>query len=388
MKIILLFLLLKVIYLQENETKCIITDYIEILNSYNILLSLSEIYHKTHFQIDLSLDHTWVYNNFYTQIKSKHVKKYNSYQGFDSDNNQTLQIEDISDNVYFYRQQIKIENFFFKTVEPKPEFGYSSIGFRYKNGDKNTTFFVVHQLKEKGMINKLIFSLVPIDYYHGKLVLGELPNDIIKYSPYKTSCAVDKVYLDWGCRISIVMVGGVTYINPVNHYAFFQTATTFIYAPETFMDFLRENVFDSYIKKNVCSYNKGKKKFVCNFDNEKQKFPNITFKIGDSYFTLSEHYLFDSSYGNKTFIIQQNTEKRMYWVLGGAFYKMNIISFDYENHSVSFYSNSSFNLLPSSSIIENKNISRQFLINFLSFTLITTCIILFISKVKSTNIMG
>ena len=60
-----------------------------ILNSYNILLSLSEIYHKTHFQIDLSLDHTWVYNNFYTQIKSKHVKKYNLYQGFDSDNNQT-----------------------------------------------------------------------------------------------------------------------------------------------------------------------------------------------------------------------------------------------------------------------------------------------------------
>lgn len=383
MKIIILFLLLKVIYLHENKTKWIITDYIEIFNSYNILISLSEIYHKTHLQMDLSLDHTWVYNGFYTQIKSKNSKKYNSYQDFDSNNNQTLQIEETSDNFYFYRQQVKIENFLFKTVEPKPELGYSSIGFKYKNRDKNTTFSVVHQLKDKGMINKLIFSLVPTDYYHGKLVLGEIPKDIIKFSTYRTSCAVDKTYLDWGCQIRTVMVNGATYINPVEHYAFFQTATTFIYAPDAFMNFLREKVFDSYIKRKVCSYNNKTKNYICNLDEEKQKFPNITIKIGESYFSLSEHELFDSIYGNKTFIIQQNKEQKMYWVLGATFYKMNIISFDYEDHIVSFYGNSSFHTLPFSYIIEEKSNSRQVLINILSVTMITTCIILIISKLRS-----
>ncbi len=123
------------------------------------------------------------------------------------------------------------------------------------------------------------------------------------------------------------------------------TEIEFIKAPEDIMKFLFYNLFEPYIKNDICTYNTYSfspftKSFSCKCNLLNDSFPSITIMLGNYGFILGYKDLFKQVFNSCTLIIQNDENSKDSYIIGYSFITKYVSKFDYDESSVTFMSQS------------------------------------------------
>lgn len=199
----------------------------------------------------------------------------------------------------------------------------------YKSG-KNPESFINVLYNEK-KISERTFSFIKV--YEDLLYFGR-PLDDHKNKKFEGYCKIKKD--KWGCNIINVYLGD--YPLQYKNYGLFDTRTLTILVPPRFIKDLDTHVFGKLFEKNQCSYDAFYTHYVyicnCGIIN---KFPNITFAIGNYLYSISSEKLFFYFEDFCLLNIEKNTED--YFVLGTTFLKLFDVNFHFDQQTITFSSN-------------------------------------------------
>ena len=221
--------------------------------------------------------------------------------------------------------------------------------------DRNTTSFplyykvnysrnsLIHSYKSNDIIKQFKFYLEPTNDNEGFLHFGEDPDIIYSLqnvNKYISKCHVNTTDNYWGCFLNKISIGNYNF--KVNNYTIFKTSHDSIIVPEKCLDFLAEKIFNKAIKDEICTYYSNtiyKKKYIfCKNTN----FPmdNIYFYFEGYGYLLEIQKLFSCDKERCIFLIKY--EKNEYdYSIGLPFLSNYISEFNFENNSITFYSNTS-----------------------------------------------
>lgn len=205
----------------------------------------------------------------------------------------------------------------------------------YKYNDIN--FSLIHSYKRAHILSYASFTIESDKNIYLGLQTDELDRKKMKY---KGKCDVDKNKSFWGCHFKGIKSNNQYYKD--NEYVSFSTTTHMIAVPESIMKFLFYSVFEEYIKKDICSYNVYNKpkassfSCMCNLINE--SFPNISLFFDDYEFIISYPDLFERIYNSCIFIFKYDSTLSSDYTIGLNFIYHYLTKFDYEDNTISFYS--------------------------------------------------
>ena len=259
-----------------------------------------------------------------------------------------LEIVEINNTKYYVKQEKILFKggsmnwtFYMPTDIEKPgkEKGVS-LGFE-KNGETNS---FIHQLKAQGLIDKAIFSFIPVESLQGGLYFGEFPKKLTSYHKSFT-CKVDETIAKWGCNFDSIYFqekgNRDNYsIYPVNSYAYFQSSGPFILAPKTFIDDLEKIYFAPYLANKTCNYTNtsfGYKSFFCDCGAVLKSFPEMGI-VFDGYKININPYSIFNSFGSACYFLIEFNDNNNKWVFGSGFLLYYISKFDNEDNTVTLYS--------------------------------------------------
>jgi hypothetical protein len=238
------------------------------------------------------------------------------------------------------------------------------IGLAYKFADEK--YSLIHQLKEKNIINHLSYGFIPsllINTYEkneneninetllnnknkdGIVFFGGIPKNYI-FNKYRYNCKLTEKYNFWSCELSHVFIGDINKNNNSeniyfenNNYAYFNAAEMRILAPRDFIIFLKINYFQNELLDGDCKYYMyGTYIFECKCE-LRDKFPNISFIFNNYKYTFTSSELFkDYGGGLCHFLIQDNSLRHNNFLFGAPFMSKVISNFDYETKYITFYS--------------------------------------------------
>lgn len=203
------------------------------------------------------------------------------------------------------------------------------------------TSSILHQMKQKGMIDRLAFTFIKSDMFKGTLYFGTVPSTEIAHL-YHSYCQVIGQANQWDCLIPQIIFHKnsqeLYYNNTIeSSHLYFTTKTDYIYAPKEFIDELYNLYFRDAITNKDCFLYRGKtiNQIACE-DYFIDKMGNITFVIGNYAYKLG---LWTFWYCDEVcyFQIILNKESNN-WIIGTDFLNSYSISFDYEDKRVHFYS--------------------------------------------------
>ena len=289
--------------------------------------------------IDLQSNHTWYSSNeedINTNIVIKRVvldikqKKRNALECISA-----INIYDNKNLTLSYHYYITLE----KDYIERNKIG-TGFGFAYRFHDES--FSLIHQLYNNCKISKKAFA---IGEYHqkeeyGLLYFGGLPEEEIRGKGFQGKCKVNKELVTWSCQLNRVDILGNSY-SPNKEEMLFQTNYKFISVPKSFLMFLNFTVFQkSY---GYCFYKEydSLETFKC-VNTYLPSLPNITFIFDDYAFIIPMFELFvhsneisESAIVYDHLIINNNNT----WVFGNYFLSKYVTLFDYDEPSITFYSN-------------------------------------------------
>ena len=229
-----------------------------------------------------------------------------------------------------------------------------SLGFGYKF--ENNSFSIVHSLKKKGYIDRLIFSFVPLkpnirNEEVGSMYFGALPKEIVS-NKYKAQCKVSDE-IAWNCKLNEVWIDNYQYKN--NYYMKF--STDFIsFIPTDFFLFLKRSIFG--IGYNLY-FSSDSNSIYCDKQYIKKFNSTISFIIGDYNFTFRLRDLFACNIEKPyvcQFMLYNNEKIPNQWIIGNHIWSQYITSFDYEQGQISFYSNTPLEKIHHSEIPQKEKI--------------------------------
>ena len=218
---------------------------------------------------------------------------------------------------------------------------------------ENDKFSLVHQLKQQGFINKLIFSFAPRTKLVNPFYFGGLPNKLNPSYTNMTTCKSNFTFFNtWGCYLDYVFFDGFTKPYEIftnNNYAFFQTITSEVLVTKKFIDYLVNMILRKEIQnKNCFSFKTGMMNdyntFIHCECNVFEHLPNINFVIGGKIHKFNMKDLFDyflQTDGMCDLMVYPNSNEDR-WLFGTNFFAKYYTSFNYEEEKVSFYSTGTF----------------------------------------------
>lgn len=233
----------------------------------------------------------------------------------------------VSENEYYSFLSFYVANVDFRSY-------LISLPLSYKYDDID--FSLIHSYKKEHILSYASFSLEKENIYFG------LKNDDLdsKNLKYKGKCDVDKNKNFWGCHFKGIKSRNQYYKD--NEYVSFSTTTRMIGVPESIMKFLFYNVFEEYIKRDICSYNIYDKpkamSFGCMCDLLDQTFPNVSLLFDNYEFIISYPHSFEKIYNSCIFIFKYDSTLSSGYVIGLSFIYKFLTKFDYEDNTISFYS--------------------------------------------------
>ena len=201
--------------------------------------------------IDLTMPFTWtcVANTDMTDLWDKPV-----YPITVEDQNVTAY--NLTYDLFFTKntkEQEKINiNLYLIDIKSRVDLTIGAWGLGYVQ--KEDKYSLMHQLKEKGIIEHKKFGLEARTKNEGIFHLGGMPMELTnKY--YKTSCKVNEATSksNWGCQlneISFTNSQGKELAYPninSNTISYFNTYTNNINAPLSFLEFMRDDLLKEYI---------------------------------------------------------------------------------------------------------------------------------------------
>ena len=357
MRLSVLFILLKSYILFFIDQKLIEVDVIDTYHSYIASFDINTVCESIKLQIDLNTPYNIINihrypDDFLSSLKEKARR------------NVLIDEEPKEGNEYEINLRVTNQliplSFF---VLDKPDAKYDdSISLSFLSYDDN--FSLINTLYRKKIISYKRFSFVK-DNENIKLILGGIPSEYMN-TKYKGTCkVVNKKY--WGCNLTQVNLY-VKYDNRTSsgyfmnkkendYYSLFQTNSKQISVPSRYYDFLHQSYMKQMINQEVCNLNPDKQ-YVC-----KSSFvSNLSFSLELDFdgmsLQLDTKDLFEDNGVWSSLIIKRNDNPNEWKIGTGVLHKLNIL-FDYDDKSISFYSNE--NTITESKlkteIKRNKNIS-------------------------------
>lgn len=281
------------------------------------------------------------------------------------------------DQIEVPNQNQIINGFLFFYVKNKDSLTTNgALGLSYKVTSKKISF--VHRLEEASIISKLTFSIKSNNYLGGQIYFGGIPNDIIQYYPYTSSCKVNNTEKQWGCNLNYVYIGDNSKEKySYNNISFFTSNNYNSFIPLDFLIYLNNTLFSNYYDLRACfNVNENDKKMVKCDCKKIKNFPNITFVIDNNHYSFTKDDLFIISGEECRFIFQHNRNLDNKWYFGDSLFMKYMIEFDYSQSEVRFYSEDQFSY-------QIKNPSDYFYLYLviIIILIINICYLLFI-KVK------
>ena len=198
-------------------------------------------------------------------------------------------------------------------------------------------YSLMHLLKKKEYIRILGFTL----YFNkiknkGVIYFGDIPPKLIQKNEYVGKCKISNMKSKWGCSLDTIIIGDKHFIN--NKYAYFQTNEEFISIPDDFYKYIKENVFNSYIERNICkeiSSLKYNNSLVCECDII-DNIPSFIFMFQVYPFLIESHKLFIKNNNNKCRLIMNSNYNSDEWIFGTLFLDEYISHYNYETKEITF----------------------------------------------------
>ena len=214
---------------------------------------------------------------------------------------------------------------------------------------KNESTSLVHVLYNSKLISYKKFGISLNNMNSGVLCLGGFPKQIIKSLPYKHKFNnANKQSNKWTLNLNGIIIGDVinnSQIYVQNEIGLLSTRERFIYAPIDFFVYLNtSNVMKMMFEQNICFVQTINDVYEilckCGFLN---RLENITFVIEGYMIQMYPFKLFRSYYDKCLFQIKgyfehNNHNYESKWVFGNLFMKEYSMLFDYEDKTITFYS--------------------------------------------------
>lgn len=225
-----------------------------------------------------------------------------------------------------------------------------SIGLAFKFND--TKYSSIHYLYNNKYISNLSFGLYPHDSSNGILFFGGIHEHLLQ--GMKTSfCTVDDSKFNWNCRLSHIYIGDISLMKSSNAidkvasfdgYSYFEASENHIYCPKEYITFLIGTVFKNSFAQKQCRYESSSDQFIeckCNIINS---FPNVNFVFDGKAYTIKlEHLFLNRNYTDYCALeIIYSSWYKNQWVFGTPFLRNFVSVFDYNNQTVTFYSENDF----------------------------------------------
>lgn len=182
---------------------------------------------------------------------------------------------------------------------------------------------------------------------------------------------MNKNYKTWNCELQKISIGNLTF--PHNGPVFFQSTENDISCPEKVYKTINETIFPDYYKRGVCKFSirddSSTLPIRCECD-EIKNFPNMQIMIENQVFELSHQELFEKLFNLCVFNLR--IEQNGKWILSSSFFQKYNPLFDYENDTITFFSEESTHHLH---VNDNNKYSKYLLLGILYSMVIMTILL-------------
>lgn len=324
--------------------------------------------------------------------------------------NQTLEYKSIRSSLIFNLFNIKLMFF----VIDLDKYSHTNICSERLAFPHKQTYDIQYSLIDAFITqyptNKKQYSFKPILVNPGTLYLGSIPQGIISNSTFSTSCKVHPLKNEWSCslrRINYVSNNNnkhidISIVSDYDYDNYFDIGENgFIYVNEAVLNDIKEKIFSEMINKGICVYERNvnvKYPFKCNcnvvFGNEtvfgdiEIVFDNdikLVFTAKDYFTKMNFDYESNMCYCSISLLslsenaVYVGNEKLI--IMGGSFMeRFDLITFDYEQDEVVFYSEKPFYYANDNIPCTIKNIYAIIILSLLMNSILCVCVLFINNK--------
>lgn len=337
--------LLKALMLSATYSQIIRLPLNPLFGPFETSLSVADARWRS-FELNLATPFLWITKDYFERIEKENI----TVHGIETVEYKGRPVEGIhlESSVEFANSLVeKIHYFAIEFDELESQYESFPLALNYYD-DK---FNFIKVLKKNNKISREVFGFLINRRVEGTFYIGGFDDLSIRF-PYQTKLKVPRDAKKWGFKMHSIEFMNKTFT--VDKFVMFQSSDISIYASEEFMKMVNETFFNEYFEKGVCEYMYSSQweRIYCQCSNFNNLDINITFNLGDRKFELNKYYLFDNYFetGDCPFNIEINKQNKTEFILGTPFLSAFPMLFDYEDKSITFYSET---LIPKSSLIEH-----------------------------------
>ena len=301
-------------------------------------------------QYDLYIDQEAPYSIFYDlDYKDSEVIKKTKLKVDDDE----IFLNLIEQNLYIANYTFPLQYY---NIEKNSDRSYSNLALSFAKECEDSKKCLVNRLKDDGKIKKLeyTFEKVTKEQYSDEesmIYIGGVPNNVIE-NKKMVKCKVDKSEINWSCKLRGISFG----VNPnelkyedINDNIMFQVRNEDFQVPDKFISFYKEKILQDAIGRGWCRYYNSPDIYVAGYQcqNRAMKIiPTIHLLIGNFYLSFPSKLFFElpkDSSDEKEYVflnIQKSPSNK--WSIGGRYINYYVSRFNYEDNTISFYSDDEF----------------------------------------------
>ena len=222
----------------------------------------------------------------------------------------------------------------------------SQIGLSLPDYYSSTEYTFINQLKEKKLINSIVWNIKILNNNKGTLVFGLLPHEYNKknynLNDFRNTNAIKvNTNLIWGLEFSNITIGGKNILIKQNKCKI-DINFGFIIQSYRIMEEYENIFFNKFIQQNICYKSKYNSKyfFYCNKELKIKTIPSISFinKELNYIFNIDYKDLFIEIYDKYYFLILfSDSELEEECILGEIFIRNYQLIFDEKNKAIGLY---------------------------------------------------
>ena len=253
------------------------------------------------------------------------------------------------------------------------------------NKTKNDELFP-YILKNNSLIDKIAFTISPKgDYQKRKIYFGDIPEEITNNKKYQGKCLVGNYSNIWSCNLTQIKFGN--YIVDLHMNASFNNDKNFLLVHTDFYEIFVYDYLEKHFDDKSCKirgvFYEETSLIECNCATI-SKLPDIEFTIGELIFIIKSSFLF--SYNEKeknrcSYKIKFNKESKTKFFFGEDFLNLFVTYFDYEERSISFFSD-----VVEIKIKTNKMIIMNIVFSLILFMITSNIYMLFLVYAQKYNV--
>jgi hypothetical protein len=318
-------------------------------------------------QIDTTTSVSWVPS--VTCDNCNASSKYNSSESSTSlKTNKTFEVNDVDGDVTGFPvfdtvriDELRAAKFGFVAVEKYSvdfddhEDGKLGLGYKNEHGDE---YSILDVLKKSGVIEKKIYSLSEKNQTHGRLHLGDFPNEFLRNSSEYNFCnlttseGIDQDYRDgWICEISHILISEdqtklksnfSQALEILDGRIVFDSAYSYVTIPNMFIPLFKDYFFSHKQFNDTCKEVEDDYEisFICQMPHLPKNKLDISFIMSGIAYTLPADLLFEKLYKNEKyfeFLLRFSKKSHNLFVLGHPFMSQFTVVFNGEEKHVGFH---------------------------------------------------